>query len=630
MQVPAFNTKYACIVDRKKSHLAAIISSYLQENNTFLSVFEFSSSTAEKPEGPIDIVDEHALSRTRSEEISIKIDNAIRKIGKIEYLIIAGLDVNQRSYLTFLGEYNIIEIDSIEDVDAMLGGLAFGKAEYLRVRPSEFLKGLFLAGKSGLKLKIDTTAPALRYEAKFDNGLIVIENFGIASAVTAVNYALSTNSDIEIISELPASQILNIELLIKEWQDGNNSSYTELNALLFNQLDGIDFSKYDFVTFFTEGAPYSLVIKNQLPVTYVHLNRYPALFIVNNIFFEKIKPIGSAIVFSPLFFTDEETEFVINVFKQENYWVKELIGNEASSYNIDMSIKEYPFDILHICSHGGEVKGYSNVTDFIDRDGNKHVVEYDDVISFYPNPNRNNDLIKVETKHIWRKFDGLKWKSEELKRLNYPHYVFVDMTKAINEHDDENGKYKGVPKAVVADSCAIQCNAFVYQAIFEMIAGFHAAPIIFNNTCWSWSGIVDSFLTAGTRGYIGTLWEVNNEVAKLSAEEFYKNVFKDTVANSLHKAIEKTKGTPSEDIYVYWGLHFSTLKKSCSIENSRLNIAEFLMKGFYRWRRNGLGMPDGFVKSSSIELSEWNLNELRRYFIKESIEIMEKRKKNQQ
>lgn len=131
MNIPVFNNRYACIVDRQKVTLAAIISSYLYQEGEFLSVFEFPSVTIEKPKHFIEVVDEHHMSRIRSEELNIQIHNAINKMGGCGYLIIAGLDNNQKSYLTFLGGYNVIEIDSIDEVEAYLGGFSYHKDKYL-------------------------------------------------------------------------------------------------------------------------------------------------------------------------------------------------------------------------------------------------------------------------------------------------------------------------------------------------------------------------------------------------------------------------------------------------------------------------------------------------------------------
>lgn len=625
MGIPNFNKKYICIADRKHANLTAIIVSYLHQEGTYLSVFEFPSTTINKPREFTEVIDEDSLSRVRGEDLSIQIQNGINKIGGCEYLILAGLNEKQKSYLTYLDEYNVIEIDSISDVDAYLGGIAFDKEDFLTVKAEDILSGLLVAGRNNLKLKVDITAESLNIEYHEISGVLVIENNETASVVSAINYALSSNLDIELIKPLSESEAKEIKLWIEDWKDGNNSSYTELHAKLYSQIDGFDFTNYKFVTFFTRGAPYSLIIGNQIPCTYVHLNLYPNIFIVDNIFFEKMDSIGSAVVFSPLEFgIDEETNFVINSLKNDNFWVKELIGKNASSYNIDMHVKEYPYDIFHICSHGGEVKGYEVTKEFIDRDGNKHIVEYDDVISFHPE--MGQEMITVQHKYIWRRFNGFIWKSKELKEQNYPHYIFSDMLNAIMEREKSKKKYEGIPKVVVPDSCSIKCSDFIYQAMFNMVACFHTAPIIFNNTCWSWSGISESFLNSGSRGYIGTLWAVENIVAKEVAETFYKMVFNDSIMNILHAANKKTIGTDSEDIYIYWGMPFSTLKQTKSVDKSRANIAECLLQAFRRWRRRSKMLPDGTTKENTLKLARWDYYEMLNNFIGETLEIIGERK----
>jgi hypothetical protein len=625
MNIPEFNTKFICIVDRGKVELAAVISSYLHQNNKFLSVFEFPTATTGKTDNFSKTINEHSMSIVNSEALSIQIHNAINKIGGCDYLIIGGLSEYQKSFLTFLHDFNYIEINSTVEVESCLGGLALEKEKYLLVQPKHVLKGLFLAGRNGLKLHIDITADTLNVDSNQNSGLVIVENNETTSSIAAINYALSINSDIQIITPYCDSEIQKIKNLIEDWQEGNDSSFRDLSGMILSRVEEIDFSQYKFATFFTEGSPYSLILENKIPFSYVHLNRYPNLFIIDNIYFEKRNTIGSSIVFSPLEFgTDEETEFAIKVFEDNFYWVKKLIGKEASAHNIDLHVKEYPYDIIHICSHGGEVSGYSVTKEFYDQDGNKHTVEYDDVISFHPE--KGEELITVETKHIWRKFDGFLWRSKELEEQNYPHYVFSDMLNVIIA-DGKPGKiYDGVPKSIVPHSCSIKCSDFIYQAMFNMVACFHTSPIIFNNTCWSWSGIADSFLSGGVRGYIGTLWAINNNVAKSVAENFYQNLFDDTILNSLYKAIAKSKGTKSQNIYIYWGLHFSTLKKAKSVKDSRMNIAEYLLGGFYQWRHKSMTTAVEEIKINSKKLAEWDIKQLYDNFSIEADEIIKERK----
>lgn len=621
MEAPLFNTKFVCIIDSKNVTLAAVISSYAQEKGTFLSTFEFPSVTIEKPIKHIETIDKHSISRIRGAESSTFIYNSINKIGQFDFLILAGLDTRQKSYLDYIDQYNVLEIDNIEDVEPYLSGLSYEKDEFLVTHPDDALLGLLIAGRNNQKLNFDNNAQKTVLPSAKKSGLIIIENNKKTSAISAINYALSIDSDIHIIPDLSVNDEQRITSLIEDWKKGNDSSYHELYSLLYSRLEGIDFSKYKFATFFTSGAPYSLIIKNQLPVSYVHLNQNPNIFIVNNIFIENKSAIGSAVVFSPLEFgLDEETKFVIDTFKKANFWVKELIGDNASSFNIDMHVKEYPYDFFHICSHGGEVNGYSITREFIDRNGVKHIVEYDDVISFQPSIGEK--LIKLEYKHIWRKFDGHLWMSKELREQNYPDYVFTDMLNAVINNKNIKGNTTKTPKAIVANSCAIKCSDFIYQAMFNMVAHLHTSPIIFNNTCWSWSKISLPFLNSGARGYIGTIWAVNNTVAKEVAEYFYRDFHNDTIVNILHNTYQKTEGTNSEGVYAYWGLHFSTFKRAYTTENSRQNIAKCLSDAFKTWTNRTTDLPEGNVKNDTIKLAEWNYTEFSKYFQKEINEIV--------
>jgi len=621
MNIPEFNKKYVCIVNNKEPNLAAVISSYLHQDNTFLAVFEFPVSTTAKPTEFTEGIDEHSFSIERSEELNIRIHNAVKQIGGCEYLILGGLTENQKSYLTFLNNYDHIEVNSIDEVESCLGGLAYEKTDYLSVQPEEALIGLFLAAQKGLKLRLETTADIVERSASTGkySGLIVAEDSKTVSTIAAVNYAISVNADINVVSPFNESDIQKIKFLIEDWQSGNEASHSDLHSMLFRRIDKIDFLQYEYATFFTKGAPFSLTLKNQIPFSYVHLNQYPSLFITSNIFFEKRDLIGSSIVFSPQEFITEETDFVINTFKQKNYWVKKLIGEEASAYNIDFHVKEYPYDIIHICSHGGEVNGYNVIREFLDRNGKKHIIEYDDVLSFYPGGGRES--IKIGYIHIWRKFNDFIWKSKELKEQNYPQYVFSDMIEAIIHQEQTEEKYIGIPKEIVPNSCHIKCFDFIYQAMFHVLASLHTSPIIFNNTCWSWDRIANPFIHGGARGYIGTLWKVKNSIAKLVAEDFYSNLSNDTILNSLHKAMNKTKGSESEDIYIYWGLHFSTLKKVDSVEKSRLNIAECLMYSLAKLGNKARELPAGKTKENTHRLAEWNLSELGNNFFVETSKL---------
>ncbi len=611
--VPEICKGFCCIVDRDQPTLAAMISSYLSKVGEYLPIFEFPHATIGKIDGDEDKIDEHIITRSQSEEFSVFVANSIGRNGGCENLILAGLSAEQKSYLTFLDRYNVIEITTVDDAEFLLAGFSEDKANYFSCRPDEILEGLYQAVQTNSKLRIEDTATPLTPTDVKKEGLIVIENNAAVSPVIAVNYALSINAEIKVVAALADKEEKEISYLLQEWQKGSDARYQELSDKVHKRIGGVYFPSYEFATFFTEGLPYSLILHDVIPFSYVHLLYKPDFFIFDNLLFEKKQNINAAVVFSPQAFKDEETNYVIKSLQAQHLYVRELVGKSASVYNIDMHVKEFPYDLLHICSHGGEVNGYAMADTFKDRDGNTHMIEYDEVVSFAPNPDEK--LIPVARKTIWRKFDGLVWGSKEFREAGYPHYVFADMQIEMEKlFNDKTHKQVRTPKAIVPDSCAIKCADFAYQAMIQVVAGHHTAPVIFNNSCWSAAGIADSFLAGGVRGYIGTLWKVNNQIATEVAETFYNHLFDGTVLDALQKGLEKCRGTNNEGIYIYWGLHFSTIQKGHSITESRENVCKALLRSFYRWTDHAKTVASAKIRDNVNRLADWNMRQLRQYF----------------
>ena len=572
-------------------------------------MFEFPAVSVGNQDSKVPF-DENIISITKGREFNVRVNNALRWMGGCDYLILGGLSDDQKSYLDFLEDFNVLYIDNCEDADAFLKEIC-NKQDYLVCKEDDIYGGLFCAALENKMLKLDSGAESCKIPYQNHNGIIVIENNKYVSSIIAINYALSINSDISII-EPPLTSIREIHSLIEKWQERKENKYlAELEALLYDRIEGIDFSKYKFGTFFTFGAPYSLILKNAIPFTYVNNRIKPDFFIFNNLKNAHRRGLPSSIVFSPLEFEDEETAFVVRKLLENLHYVKKLVGEEASSYNIDSYVKEYPFEILHICSHGGEVEGSHISEEFTDRDGIRHIVEYDEVVSFAPS--RGKELIPVTIKRIWRKFDGLEWKSKELDDVGYPHYVFSDMFQELREKKGIVRKDRGV----ITDSCAIKCNDFTYQAMFNKIAGEHTNPIIFNNTCWSWYHIAEFFISSGSIGYIGTLWAVNNALAKTAAETFYNIAFENTLLESLQEATVHLEGTDNEHIYMFWGLHFARFQAGESMPKSRMIIANRLLNSIYGRRDQLENTQDSETKELVKELIDWNYNQLETYFFKE-------------
>src|SRR5262249_52419601 len=349
------------------------------------------------------------------------------------------------------------------------------------------------------------------------------------------------------------------------------------------------------------------LVENSIPSSYVHLSLRPDLFVFNSIMFSAGEGFNTAVVFSPVFFEDEETSWLSNHLADAKYFVRNLVGQNATLANFDFHTQSFPYDLLHICSHGGEVDGYEVLQEFVDSDGNRHVVEFDEVVGYTPVPDKP-DMVALHRKVFPRTLDGFAWRSAELEEQKLPSHVYLDMWKAALECRGQRRT-----KDRIAMSCAIQCVDSIHQGEFNALASY-SSPVIFNNTCWSWDEVAAFFLACGARGYIGTLWAIDNDAAVVAAKTFYEHLFSGPVLNAFHKALQAIAGTSSKNIYVYWGLHFTRLPAGKGIRQGHDGVRHELMYAVGLWVRKIESTKRVEVRSNSIRVLKSILRELRANF----------------
>lgn len=611
--IPKLNTRFACIIDHMQVELAALISSYISEAGSYVPFFEFPSTSAASASIDTEMVNEHTPSRIRAEEFDIFVGNALLRMGKCEYLILAGLSTEQKSFLRFLEHFTVIEVAGLSDVSFALSAFLGEDRPALQCLPQQALIGLYHAILKQRPLQFTSDAPQMEEWVPDGKSLIVVEKHPHISPVLAVNYACSVESAIAIVDAMKQADSKLVPHLLEGWKQGSITDYEQVKVWVTSRVSAIDFTRYESATFFTTGLPYSLVLENTVPMCYVHLNYRPDLFIINSILKEMRSSAKAALVFSPQEFKDEETMSVITQLQQAHLYVRALVGTEATVHNLDMHVKEFPYDWLHICSHGGEVSGYAISENFTDRDGNEHTVEYDEVVGFAPK--LGEELIPVHRKTIFRKFDGFVWGSAAFRDATYPRYVFADMQNAMRASFNGTKNQKRVHKAVVPDSCAIKCHGpgGIFQALLQTVAA-QGAPLVFNNSCWSAFGIAESFLVAGARGYIGTLWGINNTTAVEVAEFFYPQLFQRTVLDAIHAAGKQALGSSSAHIYQYWGLPFVHLRPDLDSDLNRYRVFLQHYKGAVEWKHNADDSDRPASKAIMEQLSFWNAGQVRNHF----------------
>lgn len=529
IKIPEINKKVVCISTDKSSQLAASVSSYFIEDGVYFPVFNF-LDVREPHKVNIDYTEDGFIGHILGNQASVYINNLIRQINP-EFVIFAGLNNEQKSYFTKLPQ-KVIHVDSLTDIDS-------NPEIFQKINVYEKI----ISGRSNI---------------------VIIEDGEDLSTVIAENLACAMRSDILHVKKTENFLSKKIAKYIHEWKKkGKYYSYIKIENLVKERVQDVDFSKYEVATFFTNGLPYGLILDNPIPFCYIHKRMRDDIVILNSIIYSQ-KSFGTAVSFAIEDFVLSEPKGVSEILKQVGILPMELFSSKATAFNFENYVSYLPYDILHISSHGGiKTNGYYIKQDFKDRDGKKHTVEYYEVPTFTSLPLDNSDNVAVYIKDIYMKFDGSIWMSEELENKKIPSYVFNDMFFSITQNREKIQR-QPVNNAII-DSATITCADGSHQGQLNCLAGQHG-PVVFNNSCWSWSEISTFFLAGGAKAYIGTLWEISDKIATDAAIKFYKDILKEdkTIVDSIWEINKNISPVElgQENIFFLWCLPFTIMKKA--------------------------------------------------------------------
>jgi hypothetical protein len=600
---PRIEQEWTCIAAADQTILAAQLSSYFNVAGTYLAVFEFPN--IDRPYEEVATKDGY-FAQLMGKRAATHINNCLAYIQP-EKIILLGLSGIAETYLrAILPAQKLVAVNN----EAELLALPFvpGASEPLRCKASQAIQGLIAAKNAKRPLTFSEDAPDLpSQQLNGKKGLVLIENSAEVGEVSIANYAASIDADVVLVEPVEREQLQSLAQRLQAWAtDRSSPALGEVKKEVTNRIKGLDFTGYEFATFFTAGLPYGLILKNVLPFTHVLNGPYCGVFITNAIFEEASpKPVGGAVLFSPKHFASDEVEEVGRQLNQNNFVVTELVGADATNDNLHDYGSHFPYDLLHICSHGGETGGYFVKQDFKDRNGEAHTIEYFEIVSWSLERVTSPDNVLVTRKMIYTTFDGIPWIERPLKL--YPRYVGDDMLQALREEDDT---LKRTPVNLpIALSCHIACHESFHQGNFENLAAF-SHPIIFNNSCSSSHELAAGFLSAGARCYIATLWKIGNETAIKAALAFYSSALADgQVLPAFSEMLRSIGSDLYRNIYILWGLHFTSLVRPPAKADD--NIIAGLAANYSIWIKKLTTAKDDEVKRNTIPIVRFLMSEIR-------------------
>jgi hypothetical protein len=596
-------SRWVCIATDEQVGLAASISSLLYKKGSYLPFLAF-PKVKFAYSATRDVNEDGYFDRVLDERATYRINNTLARIQP-KLILLLGLTSIEKGYLeVLLPTEKLRDVNSVSELSTILPGFV-GPIDSIACRPTQVEEGLIEAYLAGKGLIISNEAHWLTVAgAKKGRSVIFIENTNSVNDIAALNYAAAVGADVILLPSVEPSELRGLPRDIYAWsRDRSHPAFRTLKRQVAKRLGEIDLANYEHATFFTSGIPYGFALENKIPIAHVAKDVDCGVFLLDSLV-EENDPLvfDSALIFSPQSFESEETSEVGRILARDLYVVKQVLGREATVKNFANNVSLYPFDLLHICSHGGETDGYFAALEFNDRQGDKHVVEFYEVIGISPG---KADMVRMSRKIIFKSFDGMTWGSEEIWKL--PAYIFEDMRKELktNSITKANRVRANYP---IALSCHVRCIDSIHQGDFDSLAGF-GHPVIFNNSCSSSHELVNNFIHAGARCYIGTLWSVGNETAQKAAKLFYETASQ--VGSLLEAFFKMSRGVANErykNIYIFWGLPTTTYRKPS--HKSSLRVQGAIANSYLSASKAEAACTDEFAKDHHREAKKFLWNEL--------------------
>lgn len=218
------------------------------------------------------------------------------------YVVLAGLTEAQKSYLTIPIQSEVIEIANISEIEVKLGPVSPPANGEVRCRTRDLLNGLHIAQEQRKRLVLDEDAEVASEASSSRKGVVVIERVADASPVIAINYASSVGASVFLVDALSHKEGREVQRWIQDWKEDDNDCQLErVRNAVQQRIGNIDFARFEYATFFTEGLSYSFVLENVIPCSHVLLSVRPDMFIVTTFWMPKAYPFTLALCFRPCF-----------------------------------------------------------------------------------------------------------------------------------------------------------------------------------------------------------------------------------------------------------------------------------------------------------------------------------------
>lgn len=555
------------------------------------------------------IIEGPRLGRPDADNESIECTNAVRRASP-KRLILAGLTQEAVSSLEpSLPSEPAVFVINKEDFEEILG--------------SDMPRLVRSIDQPGLALLEAMRTKQILYN--LENGecanqlpsvkghVVVCETGHPMSEVVAASYAFALDAALVVIPQVDkeeAENLLEAFYGIYGYREASATQrFQDLCQELRRRCPGVTLSAGSSCTFISRSLPLSVGFP-EVPTT--NLFTYPRLgiAIINGFAAEQrgTRGINIAALVDPHTTDAPEVERAAFLLAERGMLVRGFRGQTATVRTISQMVENWPYDLLFIATHCGDVSGYRWTYEFTDSEGlaRRLVVE----IAIGIGQIDDSEMLDVTQFIRFKELDGVDWSNQAEKADLYVGTAITDFLKLTSQGENELEPVQKELVDRVSGSSALKMFDHNYIALPHALAGTNT-PIIFNNACVSWHTLAEKFFVGNARAYVGTLVEVTPAEASEVAVKVFGKFFGKPIAHSVWSAQKVVYGDGARRPYVVSGVYPQRLRTTKQ-DNVRL-LGEQLERGLAVWGKreaDAAALGEELIVKKTRDLAKWHQSEI--------------------
>lgn len=402
--------------------------------------------------------------------------------------------------------------------------------------------------------------------------------------IIAANYAHALNAGLFLISETARERADDILERFYSVYDDRERSATEALRELRNELrriaGNIPVPANGSITFISDGLPFGFAFP-EVPSTHL-FGLDLGISIIHGFAAEQpnARGVQVAALVNPETTPAPEINAAARILSEQRLFARVYEGPAANVTSISELVELFPYDLLVIATHCGDVSGYRSTYQFTDSEGIDRNLVVD--IALGIGRSSQKDLLNVTQFIRFISLDGVPWNDPAKKAKLYVGKAILDFTERTRKKDSE---LKPITKDTVdrvVGSAALKMYDSNFIAFPRSVAN-ESTPIVINNACVSWRRLATSFIFGGARGYVGTLFPVSTTEAESVLLRALGKHHGKPLPHALWSAQRETYDDDTRRPYVAAGVYTQRIRATAG--DVPRHIVKELRRGRDAWTR---------------------------------------------